>query len=348
MLKSKNKGLFVDISEFSILAARTSGYDAHTTIEEISDFQIKNEYDANEVRDFLSQLVDIKGGNYVSRCGIYPKERFIRYHEVDSGVRLKNQNVLKKVLQSELKIDPEANGISILNAQDGASFNPARNATNQLVFCGAPMTVLQEAQDQILSYGLLPERLEISSVATLGGLCNYAQLNQFESSMMFIELASNCMHVLIINKDKVDMTRSLDFGLDSIFPILKDELGLQDEISARKLFRSNIFDVAEMGPELLKKILKELQAISGYYEVQTGLNIDSFCISLLPSKFSWIQGTVSNLLGIEPLKIEFEPWLQSVGINVQENVDLSKLGSRWLGLFSLMAEFSSEDEPEDE
>jgi hypothetical protein len=328
------------------LAARTSGYENPIVVEEVANFPIEGDYSVEEVRNFLGQLVDLKSGNYPAICGVYPKERFIRYHEVDSSVRLKNQSVLKKLLQSNLNIDPAINSISILDTYDGALFDPAKNATNQLVFCGAPMTTFQEVQDQILSYGLFPERLEMTSIATTGSLCNYAQLKQFDSSMMFIELASDNMQVLILNKGKVDMTRSFDFGLDSLFPILKNEMGLQDEASARKLFRSNTFDVAEMGRELLKKILKELQAISGYYEVQTGLNIDRFFTNLLPSKLSWIPDTISNLLGINPVKIEFEPWLQSLGIDVQDSVDLSMLSSQWLGIFSLMSEFKLKEEVE--
>ncbi|MGK0176937.1 MAG: hypothetical protein ACI91V_000810, partial [Lentimonas sp.] len=138
MLRSKNKGLFVDISEFSILAARTSGYEASMVIEEVADFPVESDCRLKDVRAFLEQLVDIKGGNYVANCGVYPKDRFIRYHEVDSGVRLKNQNALEKLLQSELNIDSEKNSISILNAHDGSQFDPVRSSMNQLVFCGAP------------------------------------------------------------------------------------------------------------------------------------------------------------------------------------------------------------------
>lgn len=346
MLKSKKKGLFVDISEFSILAVRTSGYEAPIVIEEVAEFPIQKDYSPKDVRAFLEELVDLKGGNFIANCGIYPAGRFIRYHEVESGVRLKNQSVLKKLLQSELDIDPETNSISILNAHDGSQFDPTRNATNKLIFCGAPVAALQKEQDQILSYCLLPERMEISSIATLGGLCNYIQMNKFESSVMYVELTSDSMHIFILNKSNVDMIRSLDFGLDSIFPILKDEMGLKDEASARNLFRTNTFDVAEMGRKLLQKVLKELQAVAGYYEVQTGLNIDRFFTSLLPRKLCWIPNTISGALGINSLDIDLEPWLRSLGIETSDSVDLSALGPRWLGMFSLMAEFNSMDAAE--
>lgn len=343
MLKSKKKGLFVDFSEFSILAARTSDYEAPIVIEEIADFPIESDFDAKMVRNFFGQLVDNKGGNYAANCGVYPKGRFVRYHEVDSAVRLKNQSILEKLLQSDLNINTDTNSVSILNAYDGSQFDPVRNATNKLIFCGSPLAKLRKEQDQILSFGLLPERLELSSIATLGGVCSYVRLKKFDSSVMYIELASDSMRIFILNKDKIDMIRSLELGLDSLFPILKDEMGLKDESSARKLFRSNTFDVAEIGRKLLKKILKELQAISGHYEVQTGLNIDQFFMSLLPTKLSWIPNTIANALGITPVKVELEPWLQSLEIEVSDSIDLSNLGPRWLGLFSLMAEFRSVD-----
>ena len=170
------------------------------------------------------------------------------------------------------------------------------------------------------------------------------QLNNFESSVMYVELVSDSMHIFILNKGKVNMTRFLNFGLDSLFPILQEELGLKDESSARKLFHSNTFDVAEIGRKLLKKVLKELQAVSGHYEVQTGLNIDKFFISLLPSKLSWISNAISNALGIDLITIELEPWLQSLSIEVDDRVDLSTLGPRWLGIFSLIARFRSSEE----
>ena len=123
-------------------------------------------------------------------------------------------------------------------------------------------------------------------------------------------------------------------------------MGLQDESSARKLFHSNTFDVAEMGRGLLKKILKELQAVAGYYEVQTGLNIDRFFTSLLPRKLCWIPNTISGVLGIDSVDVKLEPWMQSRGIETSDSVDLSTRGPRWLGMFSLMAEFNSMDKAE--
>ena len=53
MLKPKTKGLFVDISEYSILAARTSGYKLPMVIEEIAELPIEADQDPSEIKEFF-------------------------------------------------------------------------------------------------------------------------------------------------------------------------------------------------------------------------------------------------------------------------------------------------------
>ena len=110
MLKFKKKGLFVDISEFSILAVRTSGYETPIVVEEVAVFPVESDYSLKDVRAFFGQRVDIKGGNYAAKCGISPKDRFVHYHEVESGVphpqRSKTRNA---VLLRSKPMSPHSN-----------------------------------------------------------------------------------------------------------------------------------------------------------------------------------------------------------------------------------------------
>lgn len=344
MLKPKAKGLFIDISEFSIFAARTSGFKLPIKVEQVADFPISGDCRPEDVRAFLESLIDFKGNKYyIARCGVYPKDRFIHHHEVESLAKIKRQDSLQKLLVSEYNIELGSNSVSILNANDGADFNSTGNTSKQMVFCGAPVTSLQETQDQVLSYGLYPERLELSSVTTLGGLCDYTRFIGFESSVIYIELASESIFVSILNKGSVVMTRMLSFGLNSIFPVLQQELELKDEASARKLFYTNTFNFAEMGKRLLLPILKELQSISGYYEVHTGLTIDNVFIGVLPNTLNWVSRTISESLGFEAIQPDMEPWLKSLQVEFSGDTELSNLESGWLGVFSLMGEFNLRD-----
>ncbi|CAA6691629.1 MULTISPECIES: hypothetical protein [unclassified Lentimonas] len=345
MLKPKTKGLYIDVSEFSILAVRTSGYKLPIVVEEVAELPIAADCHPDDVRAFLEQLVDFKGASYyVARCGVYPKGRFLRYYEAESAAKVKKPEFLSGILQSEFNVDPVTSSVSILDARDGSDLDIEKGLAKALVFCGAPATAFQEVQDQMLSYGVYPDRLELSSAATLGGVCDYARFNRLDAPIMCVELTSEVANVFIINRGQVDVARPVPFGLDSIYPLLQRELGLKDEASARKLFYSNTFDFAEMGPKLLRRMVKELQATAGFYEVQTGQTIDRVFLGVLPQNLSWIAKTVSDSLGIEILQPNLEAWLEGLNVKLGDGVEIANFGSRWLGVFSLMCEFHLREE----
>lgn len=349
MLNPKTKGLFVDVSEFSILAARTSGYKIPIVIEELAEFPLSAEDSSAEIRDFFEQLVDFKGGGYfVSRTGVYPEGRFVRFYEAESANKAKDLNFLSGILQSEFNVDPAVNTVAILNARDGSDYDPQTSLSKRLVFCGAPAQAFQDAQDRLLDCGIYPERLELSTVTTLGGVSDYAHFNEIKSPILCFELTSQSANIFIINQGQVDVARPVPFGLDSIYPLLQRELGLKDETSARKLFFSNTFDFAEMGPKLLRRLTKELQASTGFYEVQTGQTIEKVFISVLPQNLAWVSKTVSDSLGLEILQPNLEKWLEGLKVTLGEGVEVSNLGPRWMGLFSLMGEFHLREEGESE
>lgn len=349
MLKPKTKGLFVDVSEYSILAARTSGYKLPMVVEEMAEFPLKANQDPEEIKDFFQELVDFRGSKYfVSRCGVYPEGRFVRYYEAESANKVKNLEFLSKVLKSEFNVEPETNNVAILDARDGSDIDIEKAKSRHLVFCGAPNESLLSEQDRLLEYGIYPERLELGTVSTLGGVNDYAAFENIKSPILCFELTAQSANIFILNRGKVDVARPVPFGLDSIYPLLQRELGLKDEKSARKLFFSNTFDFAEMGPKLLRRMTKELQATTGFYEVQTGLTINYAFLGILPKNLSWVSRTVADSLALEIIELSPEAWLKSLKIKLGDGVEVMNLGARWMGLFSLMGEFQMREELERE
>lgn len=345
MLKPKTKGLFVDISEYSVLAARTSGYKLPMVVEEIKELPLSGSESADDIRDFLEGIVDFKGAAYhVARCGVYPEGRFVRFYEVESPAKAKDLSYLVEVLRNELNVDPETNQVSILNAYDGSDYDGESGVSKRLIYCGGPAESFESEQSRILDCGLYPDRMELSSVTTLGGVCDYSRFNNLKAPILCLELTSRSASIFIQSNGHVEVARPIPYGLDSIYPLLQRELGLKDEESARKLFFSNTFDFAEMGPKLLRRITKELQASAGFYEVQTGQTIDQVFISVLPKNLSWIAKTVSDALGLELLRPNYEAWMESLNVKMADDVELANLGSRWMSLFSLMGEYHLREE----
>ena len=200
----------------------------------------------------------------------------------------------------------------------------------------APTVRLSTEQKRLLSFGIYPERLEVSTVSTLGGIADYTRFRDISTPVLCFEVGAQTANIFIVHKGKVDVARPVPFGLDSIYPLLQRELGLKDEESARKLFYSNTFDFAEMGPKLLRRMTKELQASTGFYEVQTGQTIGHVFLSVLPNNLSWVAKTVSDALGLQILQPSVEGWLESLDICLGDGVEVQNRGSRWMGLYSLM------------
>lgn len=318
-------------------------------VEEVAELPLKPDHNAKEIRKFFQGLVDFPdAGYFVSRCGVYPKGRFVRFFEAESANKVKDETYLSNTLKTEFNVDPEANSVAILDARDGSDFDIEKGGTRRLVFCGAPKESFQSEQDRLLEYGIYPERLELSTVSTVGGVNDYARYQNITSPILCFELTAQSANIFIVNRGQVDVARPVPFGLDSIYPLLQRELGLKDEDSARKLFSSNTFDFAEMGPKLLRRMTKELQATTGFYEVQTGLTISHVFLSVLPKNLSWVSKTVSDSLALEILQPSLEGWLETLKIQVADGVELMNLGTRWMGLFSLMGEFHLREEVEGE
>ncbi len=213
-------------------------------------------------------------------------------------------------------------------------------AQKELIFCGASLEELSQIQERVVEWGVYPATLEVGSLNGLGGLKNYLEWKKIRFPTLVLEITPDNSNIFIIRSSQVDITRPIPYGLTSMFPSIKSELGLKDEESAKKLFYSNTFDFTEMGPVLLKKMLKELQASTGFYEVQTGQTIGQIFLTLLPKNFNWMHATLSRALGVDMLHLDYLGWLKHLGLTTGESVQLETLDSRWLGLFSLMGNYN--------
>jgi hypothetical protein len=124
-------------------------------------------------------------------------------------------------------------------------------------------------------------------------------------------------------------------------PIVQKELGLKDEESARKLFYSNTFDFTGMGLLLTKRLLKELQSLIGFYEVQTGQSVGQVLNIQLPPKLTWLDAAISGALGISSIKLDPSAWLQSRQITLPESLAKTAQDVRWFGLLCQMAQYNA-------
>lgn len=329
----KSKGFCVEIGEHTTLIARLSQPDAPYVVEELKELPSN---DAEAISAWTKATEGKGATGYVqATCGVYPPKRIVRRHTLDLK-RAKDPAYLNEVYGQQLRIEPDKYTMRVLNPDDGSEYDQTKGAQKEVLFCGLPSDDIIALQDKLLSQGIYPERLELGTVATLGGMVNYLKFKQSRTPVLLLEIGQEMTHSFILSAEGVDISRPIASGVAAMIPVVQKELGLKDEESARKLFYSNTFDFTSMGGTLVKKLLKELQSSIGFYEVQTGQSIGNVICTQLPVSLSWIGTTMAGALGVPPLKIELGPWLESQNIKFAEGVSLNQPEERWFGLFSLL------------
>ncbi len=340
-LSAKSKGFFVEQNDHTIVVARTSAMAGPLTIEEVRECPTG---DAAALAEVVRTLQPKKtpSGYLNACCGIYPASRLVRRATLELK-RVKEPGYLGEVLTQQFRVEPEKYTVHVLNATDGTDFDLNRATQKETLFCGLPADDVAAIQDRLLENGIYPERLELGSVAMLGGLADYLKFTKSKSPTLVLEIGADMTHSFIVSGSGVEASRPIPQGLESMIPVVQKELGLKDEESAKKLFLSNTFDFTGMGPLLIKKLLKELQSSIGFYEVQTGMSVGQIVCTQLPSKLSWLENAIASALGIARLELALVPWLQARQITVSDSVASTGLEPRWLGLLGLMIQHNLSD-----
>lgn len=334
LFSKKTQGVFVDLNEHTLSVARTSAMSAPLVVEQLKSCAAGN---AAAVESLLDEFQQKRGGtNYLrSTCGVYSHKRLIRRATLDPK-RYKEPEYLGEVVSNQFRIEPEKYTLVAMDPQTGMDFDVNTATGKEVLFAGMQGEEIVTIQKRLLETGVYPERLELGTVASLGGLLNYLSFTQAKSPTLVLEIDAEFTHSFILSESGLDISRTIPQGLDAMVPVVQKELGLKDEESARKLFYSNTFDFTGMGPNLIKKLIKELQSSIGFYEVQTGQSIGQVFCTLLPSKMGWIQGAIASQLGVGLLNLDVIPWLKSRGITLADTIPAGEVDSRYLGVFSLM------------
>ena len=335
----KAKGFFVEINGQATLIARTSAGSAPMVIEELRELPAG---DDEAVQAAVRELVGKKGGAYMrAACGVYPPHQLIRRFALDLK-RIREAGYLAEICTQQFHIEVEKHTVAVLNAADGSDFDPVKpNPQKEVTFVGGPDDELLAVQQRLLGLGIFPLRMELATFATLGALADYSTFAQLKAPTLLLEIDADSTQAFVIGAGGLDVARAIPHGLDAMIPVVQKELNLQDEGSARKLFLSNTFDFTNIGGLLIRKLLKELQSLIGFYEVQTGQSIGQVLCTHLPAKLTWLANTVSKELAVEVLKLDLVEWLKSRQVTLASAEAAADFDPRWLGLASLMVYYDA-------
>ncbi|MBN1404045.1 MAG: hypothetical protein JW942_06220 [Opitutales bacterium] len=341
MLSARTKGIFVEKGLFRTMVAVTSSSVEPFVIEKLEE--LPGDMSGDLMRERMLALFEGgKNARYAS-CftSVFPQGRFFLRHSVETPVKLKEAGFFDELLRS-MGVDVAQNSVGIINAADGRVFDPSRNlsAQRELMICGAPVAEFKAAQEDFLASGIFPERMELGSLSMLGSLTDYARFASKKKPVLYLELGLASCSLFIVSAERVDLCRVIPHGIDSMLPVLGQELGVTDAASARNLLFSNTFDFTEMGPTLLGKLLREMRASTGFYEVQTGQSIGSVVVHLIPQSLDWTRLCIARSLGLELMEFNYADWLASRKVNPAPGLNLGALHQGWIGVLGMMPDFS--------
>lgn len=339
-LSKKANGFFVELNEKEVLLARTSATEAPLVIEELRALPLG---DDDTLRQAVNQMVGKKSasGYMHARCAVFPPLRIIRRVTLDLK-RVKEPAYFAEICSQQFRVDAEKYSLAVLHAADGTDYDVNRATTQkEVVFVGGPSDELLAAQERLLSLDIYPERLELGTVASLGALINYHAFALIRTPTLILEIESDRTQSFIVSATGLDVARAIPQGLDSMIPVIQKELNLKDEESARKLFYSNTFDFTNMSGLLAKRLLKELQSLIGFYEVQTGQSIGQVICTRLPPKFAWLSNAVAKDLGVSILPLDLAGWLKSREVTFGPTANPAAPDIRWLGLLGLIVSYDA-------
>ncbi len=340
MLSSKKKGFFFETSEFSFCGATATAFEPPLTVQEFFRFSSSEEA---KLKEHLGAGNSGRGGRKLvhSKCSVYPNSRFVCRSSIDLK-KLKEPDYLADLLTTEFQINPDHNEVRVLDPESGAEVDLGNALTKNILFCGAKTEDFVELQNQLIDFGLYPKSIELGTLNSIAGMIDYLSWKGQTSPVLCVEIQSDSSNVFIIRNTGLQLAKRIEHGIDSMVPRLQSELALTDEASARTLLFSQTLDFEDIGSRLLRKLLHELQASTGFFEVQTGISVGSCFVPVIPKGFSWINGAINDSLGLKTLDIDLVGWLKSRNIQLADSVLSSVEPERDFGFFSTIGNFSTE------
>jgi hypothetical protein len=239
-LNRKAKGYFVSANDHVVQVARTAAPSAPFSVEELREFPTGDE----AARDAALKQIQAgrsAGGYLQAVVGTQPARRLVRRHTLEPK-RAKEPGYLAEVCGQQFRIEADKYALAVVSAADGTEFDPANSSQKDMLFCGLPTEDVASIQAGLLEAGIYPQRLEIGTVALLGGVADCLAHARSRTPVLVLELGADTTHTFIVTSAGVEASRPISHGHAAMVPLVQKELGLKDEEAARKLLLSNTFD----------------------------------------------------------------------------------------------------------
>ena len=285
-------------------------------------------------RELRALLPEFK--NYVPGiCGIFPPTRLLQREEINPK-KLNETDYLPSLLANQYQIAAEKWRIALVSPFDGLPFSADNPPIKEVLLCGGTTEELLVAQRRFLGLGVHPRRMEISSLAVLGGVQSYQAMTGDPQPAAVVEIDLHRTFVYILGKNGVHTPAPLEFGFNALVEATRKSLGIDDPAAARARLFAGDADLVARSPRLLRELVRNLKPAIDYFELQTGQRVNDIYCTFLPPELAWLVQALAAAIEMQTLAVDCATWLRALDFTFADDLP-ARLGPHWLSLFSLIA-----------
>jgi hypothetical protein len=287
---------------------------------------------------WLRETLPDRGPGYLAAyCGFHPVERVL-LREVVNTRRLTEPNFVESLLAEHAKLPTTKDWlVTALNPIDGEPLTPAV-PTRPGLLMGLPLMPARETQQRLRKLGIRPRRLEVGTVALLGGLTRYTREINYPHAVVVCEIGVSQTRIYFLAKDGIYTPTTLPHGLLSIEESAMKELSAPDIVTARQSLANPTDELKAHARRLVRALTRHLKPAVDYFEMQTGQPIGALYCAHLPANLGWLEETLCAAVDLEFLVPDMTTWLSSIGLQLPPGTALP--GRAWFQALNLIGQLA--------
>ncbi|HYC70848.1 MAG TPA: hypothetical protein VEB66_06555 [Opitutaceae bacterium] len=327
-------GLLIDRGTHLVSVARVSRLDDNPMVIEAAAEFLPG--DRAGLENWLFETFTGQKGLIPAVCGFNPPQAILRRNGNLNPRRLNEDGYLAGLVNEHARRDSLADWLlAALNPKDGTQLENA-GAPRHGLLLGVPLSEVRRAQEDFVKLGVLPRRLEFSTLPMLGGVAHCAGAQGVPDAIVVCGVEATHTNIFILGKDGVHTPEPLQHGFETIVDATQKEFGLATPDFGRIRMEALDDELLERSRRLVRPIARQLKPAVDYYELQTGQRVSSLFCPGLPAKLAWIGEALAASDKLALFQPDCTAWCERVGLRVPTDGSLS-LGPRWLGPLSQLA-----------
>jgi hypothetical protein len=334
MLRVNPQGLLVTIGDFGLYAAKLKGLRTPLFLESLHEAPSAS---PDALKAWVQQLTGTAQQHYAAAwCAVEPKGLVALKAELENPLQARDDpKVFERLLRDKAGLDLARTTALAINPHSGKPF-AAPPLPKQVLLVAAPQASLEACQDGCLATGLYPERLEMATLARLGGLKHYLRLSQTTTPTLLIQMATDSLMLFVFHGDTLDNVRCVpEQGLGKLWQDIQHAHSLADTAQARQWALEAHTHSALARSAAVAALVRELQSFVSFYELQFATRIARCAFTPPCPALGWIGEELTQALGVERLQPDYKAWMQQLGLRWNPSLELDKPDGRLFDLIAL-------------